>query len=193
MEILNRYSKEVIYENKEISTMKELVEEAVEKGISLEFTNLSGSSLYGSDLSGTDLSGSDLYGSDLSGTNLINAKLSGSDLSGTDLSGSDLSGSDLYGVDLSGSSLYGSDLSGTNLINAKLSEIRGIEIITHSELEYKFIMIKSISQCQIGCKIHSFDEWIKEFNVDNNYISECEDRSSYEAIKVKFFELIREV
>ena len=61
MDILHRYTKEVIYSsNKE--TIKEAVIEAVAAKANLSKANLSGVNLAWMDLSGMDLSGADLFG-----------------------------------------------------------------------------------------------------------------------------------
>lgn len=59
MKILNTLGK-VIYENKNIDNMKELVEEAVKKGINLECANLESANLESAYLKGTKLRGANL-------------------------------------------------------------------------------------------------------------------------------------
>jgi len=86
IEILNRYTKAVLYRSETATTVSQAVSEAVKSGSDLRYSNLSGS-----DLSGSYLSGSNLSGSDLRGSNLSYSDLSGSNLSGSNLSGSDLS------------------------------------------------------------------------------------------------------
>jgi len=85
MKILNRHTKEIIFESND-ETMKATVKAAICKKISL-----CGSDLRYSDLSRSDLSGSNLSGSDLRYTDLSHSDLSGSDLSHSDLRDSNLS------------------------------------------------------------------------------------------------------
>ena len=114
-------------------TIKETIEEAVRRGISLAFadlyhTDLSGADLNhailrGADLKGAILRDANLYDANLKDTNLngaklnnaglINANLSGADLSGADLNGAYLHCADLTCANLSGADLSGADLSGT--------------------------------------------------------------------------------
>ena len=103
IEILNRYTKAVLYKSESATTVKEAVVEAVTAKC-----NLSGSNLSGSNLSYSNLSYSNLRGIDLSYSNL-----SGSNLSGSNLSYSNLSYSNLRGIDLSYSNLSGSNLRGS--------------------------------------------------------------------------------
>jgi len=114
IEILNRYTKAVIYKSETAETVAQAVCEAVKANVIL-----SGSNLRGCNLRGCNLSGCNLSGSDLSGSNLRYSDLSGCNLSGSDLSGSDLSGSNLRGCNLSGSNLRGCNLSGSDLSGCK--------------------------------------------------------------------------
>ena len=109
----------------EAETIKEAVEMAGAKKISLSKADLRGADLSKADLRGADLSGADLLVADLSYTCLIGADLRGADLSGANLRGADLSranliGADLRGADLSGADLLVADLSYTCLIGADL-------------------------------------------------------------------------
>ena len=69
MNILNRNTEEIIFSSKHI-TIKETVEEAIKKGISLIYANL----IY-ADLSNANLRNSILINADLSNANLRNANL----------------------------------------------------------------------------------------------------------------------
>jgi hypothetical protein len=86
MQILNRYTGKVIYE-RDVATMRELVEEAVAKKISLFEANLREADLREADLSGADLSGANLREANLIGANLIGANLRGAYLIGANLFG----------------------------------------------------------------------------------------------------------
>ena len=94
MKILNKYTEEVIVE-KDVDTLKELIEYAVKNKISL---------------TGADLTGANLFRADLTGANLINADLTGADLRGADLTGANLFRANLFRADLRGADLRGADL-----------------------------------------------------------------------------------
>jgi hypothetical protein len=66
MEIKNRWTRQVIWENKGLETLRE-------------------ANLYGADLYGADLYGADLYGANLYGANLYGANLNGANLYGANL------------------------------------------------------------------------------------------------------------
>jgi hypothetical protein len=88
IEILNRYTKAVLYTSATADTIAAAVLE----------TRTRGADLGGADLRGADLRGADLRGADLSGADLSGAYLSGADLRGADLSGAYLSGANLRGA-----------------------------------------------------------------------------------------------
>jgi uncharacterized protein YjbI with pentapeptide repeats len=104
--------------------LKDAVEMAIRKEISLRFSNLRRSDLRNSNLEDSNLRNSDLSHSDLGGANL-----SGSDLRNSNLSFSDLNGSDLRGANLSGN-----DLSGANLRDAKLEGCKNLPSIYRTSL-----------------------------------------------------------
>jgi len=93
IEILNRYTKAVLYKSESATTVKEAVVEAVTAKCDLSYIDLSYSDLSYSNLRGIDLRGIDLSYSNLSYSNLSYSNLSGSNLRGIDLRGSNLSGS----------------------------------------------------------------------------------------------------
>jgi hypothetical protein len=137
IEILNRYTRVVLYSSATAQTIAEAIAECRKKADeTASRANLSGATLSGADLSGANLSEADLSEADLSGATLSGADLSGADLSGADLSwanlsgatlsGADLSGANLSEADLSGATLSGADLSGANLSGANLSRAKGI-------------------------------------------------------------------
>ena len=80
----------------EAETIKDAVEQAVARKISLSKADLSKA-----DLSFADLSGARLYGACLRGARLYGARLYGARLYGADLRNADLSGADLRFADLS--------------------------------------------------------------------------------------------
>jgi len=134
MKILNRYTNEVIYEDKEIETIRELVEQAIKSG-----ARLKGADLKGADLKGADLNGLNLSSADLSGSNLNNACLNNACLSSADLRGACLSSADLRGADLS--SAVGNNR----------------EIITLFINKYTVVFTRDT--IQIGCKNYSIESW----------------------------------
>jgi hypothetical protein len=126
-DIINRYTKAVIYTGLPDEELRATVARAVQDRANLREANLRGANLSGADLSGADLRGADLSGADLSGADLSEAYLSGANLRGADLSGADLRGADLSEAylseaDLRGANLRGADLSGADLRGAYLSE-----------------------------------------------------------------------
>ena len=64
---LKRWDNEKVIHSGEFDSMKDLVEDAVRKGISLEWADLYGANLYGVDLYGVDLRKADLYKANLEG------------------------------------------------------------------------------------------------------------------------------
>ena len=76
MKIKSRFTDKVIFE-KDVESMRQLVEAAVAAGVSLLYANLSYA----------DLRGADLRGADLGNADLSNANLRGGDLRGADLGG----------------------------------------------------------------------------------------------------------
>ncbi len=84
----------------EAETIKEAVELAAAKKISLSGADLRGADLSGGYMSRVDLSGADLLDSDLSYTCLFRADLRETDLFRADLHYTNLRGADLRGADL---------------------------------------------------------------------------------------------
>ncbi len=86
MKILNKHDNSVIYENKNIDNIKDLVEEAVKNKINLSWANLAGANLSNANLPHADLFSANLLKANLSNANLYKANLTGVDLFGVDLS-----------------------------------------------------------------------------------------------------------
>ena len=120
IEILHRYTKNILYQSANVESMRDVVAAAVKSQANLSGADLSRANLIGADLIGADLSRADLSRADLSRADLIGADLSGADLSQANLSGADLSRADLIGANLSQANLIGADLSRANLIGADL-------------------------------------------------------------------------
>jgi uncharacterized protein YjbI with pentapeptide repeats len=117
-EILNRYTKAVLYKSDTATDARECLIEAVSSGANLSGANLSGANLSGAYLRDAYLSGANLSGANLSGANLRDANLSGANLSDANLSGANLSGANLSDANLSGANLSGANLSDANLSGA---------------------------------------------------------------------------
>ena len=94
----------------EAETIREAVEQAVARKISLSKADLRRADLSGADLSFADLRRADLRGARLRGARLYDADLRSADLSGADLSFADLRDADLHYTNLRGSDLRGADL-----------------------------------------------------------------------------------
>jgi len=96
MQIKNRWTQEVLFENADDNVRDTVIAAVKEKA----------------DLTGADLCGADLTRADLTGAYLRGAYLPGADLTGADLTGAYLPGADLRGADLCGADLTGADLRG---------------------------------------------------------------------------------
>jgi uncharacterized protein YjbI with pentapeptide repeats len=138
----------------EAAALRQQVEEALEKGVSLAGRDLSGADLSGMSFEGADLTGAlmesarlrgtrftraklgnavlarahleeaDLEGADLRGANLGHALLQGASLRGADLSRAVLDQADLRRADLSGASVAGAQLLGIDITEANFSDAR---------------------------------------------------------------------
>src|SRR5690349_19997990 len=87
IEILDRFTRAVLYSSATANDIATAVAEAVKSRAYLSGAYLSGANLSRADLSGAYLSGADLSGAYLSGAYLSRADLSGAYLSGADLIG----------------------------------------------------------------------------------------------------------
>jgi hypothetical protein len=158
IEILNRYTKAVLYTSATADTIAAAVLETRTRG-----ADLGGAYLSGADLSGADLGGAYLRGADLSGAYLRGADLRGAYLRGADLSGAYLRGAYLRGADLSGADLGGADLSRADLSGADLRGAVGLlpdGIVPLQILGTKhFIIVRSPGMITIGCKHHEIAWW----------------------------------
>jgi len=124
MEIKNLQGK-VFFKN-DSPSIKETIEDAIRKGMSLSKANLIGADLMYANLTCADLRGAYLINASLIGANLTCANLSGADLSGANLRGVNLSNANfiranLMRANLSGANLICAYLSGANLSDAYLS------------------------------------------------------------------------
>ena len=116
----------VLFEySKDNNTIKDTVEEAVRRGISLDMASLDGASLNGASLNGASLNGASLNRASLDGASLNGASLNRASLNRASLYGASLNRASLYGASLNGASLdraslYGASLYGASLYGASL-------------------------------------------------------------------------
>ena len=101
LQIKTLYAGKVLFES-EKTTLKEVLEEAVNRG-----AYLGDADLRDAYLEGANLRDADLEGADLEGANLRDADLEGAYLRGADLRGADLRDADLEGVDFYHTKFYG--------------------------------------------------------------------------------------
>jgi uncharacterized protein YjbI with pentapeptide repeats len=122
IEILNRYTRVVLYSSATAQTIAEAIAECRKKADeTASRANLSRADLSRANLSRADLSRANLSWANLSRANLSWANLSWADLSRANLSGADLSWADLSRANLSRANLFEANLSGANLSGADLS------------------------------------------------------------------------
>jgi hypothetical protein len=133
IEILNRYTKAVLYTSATADTIAAAVLETRTRG---------------ADLGGADLRGADLRGADLRGADLRGAYLRGAYLRGADLSGAYLGGADLSRADLSGAYLRGA-------VGLLPDGIVPLQILGTKH----FIIVRSPGMITIGCKHHEIAWW----------------------------------
>lgn len=119
MNIIRRFTGEVIYRSKK-RILKTVMEEAVEREVSLRGADLRGANLWRVDLEEASLRGADLWRANLEEANLEEANLRGADLEGANLRGANLRGADLRGADLWRANLRGANLWGASLSEANL-------------------------------------------------------------------------
>jgi uncharacterized protein YjbI with pentapeptide repeats len=121
----------------------------------LSRANLRDASLVGADFRGANLSGSDLTGANLSESFLGKTDLSGAHIFYVNLDRADLSGADFTGVELRFASFGGNDL----------SQVRGLEMVTHSGQSH--LGIDTVSKS--GGKIP--EAFLRGCGVSNDFIN----------------------
>ena len=94
---IKRWDDEKVIFTSTKQTIREAVQEAVSKGVSLEHADLSNADLYKADLSHADLYNADLSNADLSNANLAYADLSNANLSNANLAYANLYKTTFYG------------------------------------------------------------------------------------------------
>ena len=103
--------------------------------------------------------GANLRGADLTGADLRGADLRDADLMDADLRGANLMGADLRGADLRGANLRGADRTGANLRDAKYGDDIPLTRIPIILCGLKWDVMVLDDHLQIGCELHTFDEW----------------------------------
>ena len=121
---IKRWDNEEIIFTSTKQTMKEAIEEAVRKGVSLEYAYL-----YNANLRNASLSNADLYNADLTDANLSNANLYKADLSNANLRYANLSN-----ADLTDAYLFNASLSNADLYNAKFYGRGGVKKLTKEQV-----------------------------------------------------------
>jgi hypothetical protein len=135
-------------------------------GARLDGARLVGAILDGARLDGAKLVGAILDGARLDGARLDGAKLVGAILDGARLVGARLDGARLVGAILDGARLDGARLDGARLVGASLKNCKWGPLtiqrapIAISIPNYWQVYILD-SHMQIGCELHSFEEWRK--------------------------------
>ena len=182
MKIYDKNTKEVIYED-DSPRMGKTVQNAIKKGITLNFADLNKVDLPHANLSNANLRYTDLREANLYGANLDRADLTEANLNGAYLRNAKLYFATLLGADLSQANLYGADL-----YRADLSYAKGIFSIgpigKHNRIIYAF-QYNDVIYVQAGC----FNGTLEEFA--NAVIDEYgDDRAEYDVairlINVKF-------
>ena len=125
IEIKNWKTGKIIFSyTHKFNTVKITVEEAVKKGVSLVYADLSDSDLTYINLSNIDLSYVNLKNTNLRFANLSGANLSNANLYHTNFKYVDLSYANLSNTDISFTYYFAfADLNGTNLTNANLTNV----------------------------------------------------------------------
>jgi hypothetical protein len=131
IEIVNRYTRAVIYRAEEATDFKTAVEAAVKAEIDLYQADLIGARLDGASLDGARLDGASLDGARLDGASLDGARLVRARLDGARLDGARLDGASLVRASLDGASLDGASLDGIRddlyeILNAAPGEALGL-------------------------------------------------------------------
>jgi uncharacterized protein YjbI with pentapeptide repeats len=109
---------EVVVEG-EFESIRSALEVAVEQGVNLGRTQLSGAHLVGADLRGANLRGARLRDASLNGVNLSHANLRAADLRDANFSDADLSGAKLRRARLDGAIISERQLRSANLVAIK--------------------------------------------------------------------------
>ena len=120
IDILNRYTRAVIYHSETATTIAEAVVEAIKNRASLNDASLNGANLNGANLNGANLNRASLIGASLDDASLDDANLNGASLNGANLNGANLNRANLNRANLNGANLNGANLNRASLIGASL-------------------------------------------------------------------------
>ncbi len=149
----------------EKATIKDAVEKAIKKNISLKFANLRSANLRSANLRSANLSSANLRSADLSSANLRSANLRSADLYSANLYSADLYSANLSSADLRSADLSSANLSSANLSSANLYSAKNIEnanLTIYCKWNHSIINNK----IQIGCKEKTIEEWDLFFGSD---------------------------
>ena len=139
IEILNRFTGEIIYRSESAKTITEAIVEMIaiakEKN---EGANLEGANLEGANLVRANLYGANLEGANLVRANLVRANLYGANLEGANLVRANLEGANLYGANLVRANLYDANLVRANLVRLGVDS-RGYHFFLRRENSELFI------------------------------------------------------
>ena len=189
LKIVNRYDSDVVlHDSKDYpefsgDVWNDFILFLVNKKANLSEANLYKANLYKANLYKANLSGANLSEANLSEANLYKANLYKANLSEANLSEANLSE-----ANLSGAYLYKA-----NLLNSARNKIKGVNCLEfnfNSCFTFLLVKNKKTAHLQIGCKKHTLDEWKLEFNVNNEYIDDCEDEANYNLHKDYFFKYL---
>jgi len=183
IEILNRYTRAVIYASASAETIAQAVVEAARVRANLSYADLREANLSGADLREANLSGAylsraylsraDLRDADLSGAYLRDADLRDAYLSRADLRDADLSGAYLSRAYLSRADLRDADLSGAYLSRANLrdADLSGAKTDAATKMDRwslvivgsRHVITATDRLVAIGCQRHSLDWWLENY------------------------------
>jgi hypothetical protein len=119
IQIKSRFTQKIIHEG-DFATIKDCVEDAVQKGIRLAHANLENANLGGANLENANLTYANLAGANLTNANLRRANLACADLENANLAGTNLYCANLRDTNLADANLENACLYGANLRDANL-------------------------------------------------------------------------
>ena len=128
MKILNWKTGEIIFEDNNVSSIKELVELAVRRNINLSYADLSVADLRNAYLGGVLLNDANLSGIKLNNAYLNGAYLVNTNLCGATLIDAKLNYADLRNANLTNANLTNANLNGVNLSNVKLNNMKIVSV-----------------------------------------------------------------
>jgi hypothetical protein len=162
IQIKNKYTQEIIHEG-DFATLRDCVEDAVQKGISLAWANLAGANLTDANLTcahlkNANLALANLAGADLYFANLYRANLADANLAYARLYGADLVCANLINANLTNANLRRANLENANLVNANLTNanLAGANLknanLTKAKMPDKPVILPPVGETIIGFK-----------------------------------------